>query len=187
MNINYFDALSDPRGGEPIETQAARFLVAQAIMLALIGLPGIYFHSLFGSRGWPEGVAQTGRARTINRQKLDRAVLEAELSDPLSLHARVFEGYTRLLRSRAASAAFDPYGSQEVVDCGEAVFALRRTSPDGADSVLCLHNVTSAPQQVALPALAFSADLLTGDAGCGERNLTLAPYQVAWLRISAGA
>ncbi len=57
LNINYFDALSDPNGSEPIETQIDRFVVAHAIMLALSGMPGIYFHSLFGSRGWPEGVS----------------------------------------------------------------------------------------------------------------------------------
>jgi len=70
MNINYFDALSDPNGKEPLDLQVERFLAAQAIMLSLVGVPGIYFHSLFGSRGWLEGVRQTGHNRTINREKL---------------------------------------------------------------------------------------------------------------------
>jgi len=56
LNINYFDALSDPAGAEPLALQVDRFLAAQAIMLALVGVPGLYFHSLFGSRGWPDGV-----------------------------------------------------------------------------------------------------------------------------------
>ena len=51
-------------------------------MLALAGVPGIYFHSLFGSRGWPEGVAQSGHKRAINRQKIDRAEVERALNDP---------------------------------------------------------------------------------------------------------
>ena len=50
-------------------------MTAQAIMLALVGVPGIYFHSLFGSRGWREGVDLTGRNRTINRQKFDLPAL----------------------------------------------------------------------------------------------------------------
>ncbi len=69
MNINYFDALSNPNENEPLELQIDRFIAAQAIMLSLVGMPGIYFHSLFGSRGWIEGVKQTGHNRTINREK----------------------------------------------------------------------------------------------------------------------
>ena len=45
LNISYFDALSNPLGDESEDTQIARFLAAHSIMLALRGLPGIYFHS----------------------------------------------------------------------------------------------------------------------------------------------
>ena len=77
LNINYLDALGDPAVGEESGARKAeRFLAAQAIMLALRGVPGIYFHSLFGSQSWAEGVRATGRARTINRQKLGEASLE---------------------------------------------------------------------------------------------------------------
>jgi sucrose phosphorylase len=79
MNINYFDALSrlpSPLGGragdegesESLDLQSSRFIASQAIMLSLIGVPGIYFHSLFGSRGWMEGVKISGHNRTINRE-----------------------------------------------------------------------------------------------------------------------
>ena len=81
LNINYFDALSNPRAEEPLSTQVDRFMTAQAIMLALVGVPGIYFHSLFGSRSWRAGVDLTGRNRTINRQKFERAGFESELTD----------------------------------------------------------------------------------------------------------
>jgi sucrose phosphorylase len=73
LNINYFDALSDPNGTEPLDLQVDRFVAAHAILFSLVGVPGIYFHSLFGSRGWPEGFKQTGQNRTINRQKLSRS------------------------------------------------------------------------------------------------------------------
>src|SRR6185295_13363349 len=46
LNINYFDALSNPNDHtEKIETQVDRFMAAQSILLALAGVPGIYFHS----------------------------------------------------------------------------------------------------------------------------------------------
>lgn len=149
MNINYFDALSNPTSAEPLNTQVARFMAAQAIMLSLRGLPGIYFHSLFGSRNWADGVKQTGHNRTINRQKLDSATLEAELATPASLRAQVFDRYSALLRQRAQSAAFDPYGGQEILQMGSGIFAVQRTSPDGSERVLCLQNVTAQAQHAA--------------------------------------
>lgn len=190
LNINYFDALSDPQGNEPLAVQIDRFLCAQAILLALVGVPGIYFHSLFGSRGWPEGVRQTGRNRTINRQKCERVWLERDLADPTSLRHQVFTRYRDLLRVRAASPAFHPHGRQEVLEYGPAVFAVRRTSPDGVHRLLCLHNVSAQPQQVRLPVESAGSpgqlrDLVTGRS-LAPAAVTLAPYQAAWLAAEAG-
>lgn len=147
MNISYFDALSNPIEGATQELQVRRFLCAQALLLSLKGLPGIYFHSLFGSRNWQQGVAQTGMARSINREKLKLDALESELADATSIRAAVFSGYADLLRQRAGSRAFHPQGGQEVLNLGPGIFALRRTSPDGRESVLCLHNVSGETEQ----------------------------------------
>jgi sucrose phosphorylase len=156
LNVNYFDALSDPRGDEPLQTQVDRFMVAQAIMLAVVGVPGIYFHSLFGSRGWPEGVRLTGRNRTINRQKLELATIEAELEDRTSLRWQVFRRYTGLLRARSSSPAFHPHGRQHMVELDdEAILAILRTSADGHEQALCLHNVCAQPRRAAIPASLF--------------------------------
>lgn len=186
LNINYFDALSNPAAAEPLAQQIARFLAAQAILLALVGMPGIYFHSLFGSRSWPEGVKLTGRNRTINRQKHARVELEAELADATSLRAQVFSRYRRLLQARAASPAFHPHGVQAVVAAGAGVFALWRGAV-GAERVLCLHNVTATPQSVAATAVGLQPgvvqDLITQTPSTIEDTLALAPYQVLWLRV----
>jgi sucrose phosphorylase len=193
MNINYFDALSDPHGDEPLELQADRFMAAQAIMLSLVGVPGIYFHSLFGSRSWHEGVNLTGRNRTINRQKFGLARFESELADQSSLHHLVFHRYTQLLRARSASSAFHPHGTQQVLDCGEAIFALLRLSPDGSQHVLCLHNIACQSQTVMINLNAISGlrsdpftDLITGGHISEPLNgkLVLKPYQTLWLRIT---
>ena len=56
LNMNYYDALKDPAKNEELQTCVNRFLTSQAIMLAMRGVPGIYFHSLFGSQSWFEGV-----------------------------------------------------------------------------------------------------------------------------------
>ena len=191
LNISYLDALSDPAADEPLEVQVKRFVVSQAIMLALAGMPGIYVHSLLGSRSWQEGVAQTGRNRTINRYKFARATLERELADPTSLRRQVLDAYSSLLKARAAEPAFHPYGSQQVLSLNDGVFALLRTSPDGKGHALCLHNVSGHAQTADLrPAGLHSpgsiwVDLLTGrevPTGTSELTVRLSPYEVAWLR-----
>src|SRR5690349_16937659 len=192
LNINYFDALSDPQSEEPLSTQVDRFMCAQAIMLALVGVPGIYFHSLFGSRGWREGVNLTGRNRTINRQKFEFPAFEQQLTDESSLRHQVFQRYTQLLRARASSSAFHPHGSQEVLGQGKAVFALLRFSSDGSKRVLCLHNISDQPQRVRIESKEifglFAGGLIDLIAGQRMDDLlndivVLQPYQTLWLRI----
>jgi glycosidase len=197
LNVNYLDALAQGGAEEGIESVVARFVAAQAIMLAFVGVPGIYFHSLFGSRGWPEGVEQTGRQRTINRQKCDLAALEDALADPDSLRSRIFRGYAQLLRARAATPAFHPHGAQRVIRAagGPPVFALLRSAPEGVERVLCLHNVSGQPQSVQFDARTSQlgrvtrlTDLIGGaqlrPVGAAF-EINLGPYQVSWLKVEA--
>ena len=198
LNINYLDALGNPDApDEDPDTVARRFLASQAIMLALRGVPGIYFHSLFGSRGWPAGVAQTGRYRTINREKLQRGRLESELDDPSGLRRKIFHPYLQLLKARSNEEAFHPKSSQRILFWREAVFALLRGSPDGNERVLCLHNVSNQPQQITidpgelpLPPAATLTDLISAHPyrlQDGQLHLSFAPYQVLWLKLHMGA
>jgi sucrose phosphorylase len=191
LNINFFDALSNPNDAEPVETQVDRFLVAHAIMLALAGVPGIYFHSLFGSRNDRAGAEASGIPRRINRQKLTRAGLEHDPADPASLRARVFAGVRQLLQARRGHAAFHPLGRQEVLAVDERVFAIMRVPPDESGRMLCLHNVsnTAVTANVALPPghRANGWRPLWGEDATitqesGALRCRLGPYQAAWLR-----
>jgi len=180
LNINYFDALSDPNSVEPRGLQIDRFIAAHAIMLSLSGVPGIYFHSLFGSRGWPEGVTQTGQHRTINRQKFDQAEVERELLDPQARRHQVFNRLKHLLQIRSVSSAFHPQSAQHVPALSDRVFAVERTS--AAEQVLCLHNVTAQAQAIPIESRWQTAtDSVTARKVKGS-SVTLAPYQVLWLR-----
>ncbi len=195
LNINYLDALDDPEQPEQDTGKIARrFLASQSIMLALRGVPGIYFHSLFGSRNWEEGVEQTGRYRTINREKLRLDVLERELADPTSLRHHVFQGFRRMLKARQADPAFHPMSEQKILELDAAIFAILRSSQDGRRQTLCLHNVTSLPQTIAvelkgLPVATGSrfVDALSGQAYATQGNvlsLEITPYQTLWLQAS---
>ena len=190
LNINYFDALSDPHSKKPTRLAVDRFMAAQAIMLSLRGVPGIYFHSLFGSRGWLEGVRQTGHPRTVNREKLELQALERELQRPESRRAHVFKRFAGLLRARQASPAFHPNASQTVLDLGDPIFGLVRITRETGEPVVCLHNLSD--RRVTCPPVASPGtgsrptrwtDLTSPAAPRSlEHPLELAPYQVAWLR-----
>src|SRR5688572_15656987 len=106
MNINFLDALSSPDSGP--DEKVARTVCAHAIQLALAGVPGIYFHSLFGSRGDRAGAEVSGIPRRINRQKLALDEIERDLATSGSLRARVFAGVRTLLHVRRSHPAFQP-------------------------------------------------------------------------------
>jgi sucrose phosphorylase len=192
LNVNFLDALGDPEARETdLGPTVRRFLTSQAIMLALRGVPGIYFHSLFGSRGWPEGVAETGSARTINRQKLERSALEVELDDPSALRHQVFAGYRELLARRTTHPAFSPDADQHVLTAHPSVFALARVARRTGDVALCFHNVSGQPVTVAadLRVAPFEEPAalrrLVGDAAFRLDGATLTaeipPYDTLWL------
>jgi Glycosidases len=184
LNVNYFDALCFAPADEA--TCIERFLAAHAIMCALVGVPAIYFHSLFGSRSWPEGVRRLGYNRAINREKLSREMLERELADKGTRRARVFSRLAHLLRARATCPALHPFGDQRVLDAGPAIFALLRSAPDDRSRLLCLVNVSAQPQLVHLPWRALLGtnmrDLISGARlSVHGPSLELAPYQARWL------
>jgi sucrose phosphorylase len=161
-------------------------------MLSLKGLPGIYFHSLFGSRGWPDGVKRSGRARTVNREKLLRQDLDRELSVSDSLRARILEGMRRVLEMRRTSTAFAPDAGQVILRPGPGIFACTRSGGANNDEVLCVHNVTPVTQ--AFPCSMWEvggravreAEDLSGREAVEWRALTrlrLGPYESIWLRM----
>jgi sucrose phosphorylase len=154
-------------------------MAAQAIILSLVGMPGIYFHSLFGSRNWREGVKQTKHNRTINRQKLERIELENQLADTSSLRSKVFTRFRELLLARSSTSAFDPYGEQKVLDVGKGIFMVVRTSPNGSKQTVCLVNITAQEQLVNNPVKKTARDLLT-NRWFGSQ-VKMKPYQVLWL------
>lgn len=189
LNITLFDALSDP-AITPETTAIDRFMVAQAIMLALAGLPGIYIHSLVGSSNDQEGLARTGHNRTINRRKWQRAEIDAQLADPQSRAAQVLRRYRELLRQRAASSAFAPTAAQRVLPSDAALFVLLRGTPD-QEQVVCLHNLTATPQRFTLdpgvlgsPPAALD-DLLsaTSFALDASTSIEVMPHSARWLRV----
>ena len=197
LNINYFDALNNPNDGDAdLQIQIDRFCLSQSIALVFQGVPAIYIHSLLGSRNWNAGVEKTGRARTINREKLDLDLLERRLQEAESLPGRVFHRYRHMIIQRRKEKAFDPQAAQRVLDLGDEFFALLRTCPESADKIIALHNVTGESRQVCIESalweneegveLSSATDLLSGQTFArgakGACELCLRPYQFVWLK-----
>lgn len=178
LNVAAYDALTP--ADEPLETSVARFATAHAVMLALAGVPGLYAHSLLGSRGAPHEVARTGRPRSINREKLDDKALRAELAEPAGRRGRVLAELRTLLSARREHPAFEPSAPQEVLAASGGVLAIRRGADDR--SVWCLHNLSGEPAPWRGRAPRRARDLLGAGTFQPAEGLTLRPWQTLWLR-----
>ncbi|MDC7237086.1 MAG: alpha-amylase family glycosyl hydrolase [Sphaerochaetaceae bacterium] len=172
MNINFFDALKIS-GEVNQDLEVKRFLASQSILLSLKGVPGIYIHSLIGSRNWIEGVKLQNSNRAINREKIELNHLEEKINDPTSLRNHILNGYKELLNLRINNKCFSPKANQKIIEnIDKRVFALERYHEN--ESVLCLTNVSCDKVETRFK----DYETLNGT----PFNGTLDPYQVAWLK-----
>jgi len=147
-------------------------------------MPGIYFHSLVGTRNSHKGVQQTGQNRTINRRKFALDELRAILADERSAQRMVFEGYKRLLAVRIAQPAFHPDAEQAVIDTGHlSLISFVRTSPDPLQRIVVLANVGSEPVEVDLAAFGGEPPErnLIDDRTVAGGRYEVEPFGLAWL------
>ena len=181
MNVSYLSALT-PRDGDSA-MHAKRFLTTQAIMLALQGMPAIYFHSLVGTENDLEGMQSSGIPRRINRRKFALEEINARLADEDSLSRKVFDGLQSLLGVRIQQSAFHPDAEQvywETED--DQVLGFTRKNQSTGQSILILANFGEASSVINLPSSHASAnDLLDRATETQDGKLTLEPAQVVWL------
>src|SRR5271157_3643842 len=185
LNTTYFDALRNPADADP-QWHVRRFLASQAIMLALRGIPAVYFHSLIGTANDSGAVTATGRARSINRRKYAADELGRILANPNSVSAQVFNAYRDLLTKRIAQPAFHPDAEQQVRRFDDpALIGFLRTSLDRRHQILVMANVSVVSKTVCLDAgrdLPVLRDLLTGaNMSVADGRIFLEPFQVVWL------
>jgi sucrose phosphorylase len=153
-------------------------------MLALRGLPGIYFHSLVGTPNHTDGVKHTGQNRTINRRRFDLRELRGILSAESSAQRKVFDGYRQMLAVRIAQPAFHPDAAQTVIDTGhKSVIAFERTSQAHEQRIVVLANVAS--EAVRIDSSHFCRPAVTSDLlsrrQISRKHIELEPYGLAWL------
>ena len=180
INITWFDAMKGTRRG-PDPWQVQRFLCGQQLMLGLQGIPALYLHVLTGTLNDLEGVERSGRLRSINRRRWQRDELELLLDSPDTPTRMVFEALTRRLAVRRREPCFHPDAPQRVLETPPELLALERGPLPEGRRLLAIHNVTDAPQPLALPALAVGDwfDLL--EEAPWVPVASLAPYHCLWL------
>jgi len=179
LNITYVDAILADQDSR----RADRFLASQAIQYALPGVPATYIHSLLGSRNWTQGARQTGRARTVNREKLQAADVIRELKDPQSFRSQVFYPYIELIKTRIKQPAFHPNAEFEILDMGPQVFAITRFAKN--QTICALTNISKAAITVSIAHQDTSdsaLDLISGQS-FKPASIELKPYQYVWLQM----
>ena len=188
INSTWWSVLNPPDSGESMELQARRFAASRSLNLMLRGVPGDYMHGGLGTENDWETYERTKHPRDLNRADLDvRALLEEAQVDGSKLN-----WLGNLLQpmnlARVGERAFHPSGGQKVLDLNRRVFGILRTSPDGGERVLALTNVSPETVELSLAATelgepAIWRDLFSDTAASGEElNISLAPYQVMWLK-----
>lgn len=188
LNINFLEAISHPNDEQSLKVK--RFMASQSVLLTLMGMPGIYVHSLFGSMNDHEGVKQTGRYRSINREKLNRQKLEQELNEVGTLRNEVFTAYKKFLKIRRTLKAFHPNADQYVLFLNDHVYSIKRVSLEGEETVVALTNFSNNPQTVKINRNEWSetvtsvVDVITDETVDLDMELfiELNPYEVKWLK-----
>ncbi|NYE05863.1 sucrose phosphorylase [Bacillus niacini] len=176
LNINYLDALTHPDAEQDVRVN--KFLAAHTILLSVIGVPGIYIHSLLGSQNYYQGVEESGINRRINREKLNKEELFAELEAD-TLRSAIFKEFGARIKLRRAQKAFSPNAKQEVLFLDDRVFSIKRTNVETGDEMVVLVNVSN-----------VTVNLETGYSGLDiigseeiVNTVTLQPYQSMWIKI----
>ncbi|MEC8859858.1 MAG: alpha-amylase family glycosyl hydrolase [Pseudomonadota bacterium] len=190
LNISLWDALSFTIANShlgPDQWHLQRFICAHAILLALEGIPALYFHSLVGSGNDLERVARTQHNRHINRRRWPQHALNTALADPDSHHSQVLQQLKHLLQIRQEQPAFHPNATQFTLHLGDAVFAFWRQSLQREQSIFALNNVSDTEQTISLSDINLIdtddwRDLISDTPiTLNQSQLTLAPYQSVWL------
>ncbi|NJB81394.1 sugar phosphorylase [Wenyingzhuangia aestuarii] len=183
LNCSYIDALTHP--DEDDEVRYKRMFLAQATVLAMPGVPGVYFHSLVGSRNYHDGVKHSGVNRTINREKYHIDWLEKELETEGTLAKKMLENYKELIDTRINEPAFNPFGKFEFLDLGTSLFAVDQHCIHQKERIVAVHNFSETAVTCELPGtIAFPlTDILAPNSTeLTNSTITLKPFQMMWLK-----
>ncbi|ELK1965256.1 sugar phosphorylase [Listeria monocytogenes] len=175
LNINYGEALQNLGEDTTEELVTKKIIAAHSILLTLQGIPAIYYHSLLGSKNDLVGYEESGINRRINREKLEKNQLVHELETD-TYRQTIFTSLKKLVPIRRNHTAFSPFATQEILDLGPDVFAIKRESEEE-----CIYGIINVTSHNIRKTFAFSGtNLLTNQPVTSELELTA--YEVVWIK-----
>ncbi len=190
LNITWFSALN--RSGndeEDLAFHVKRFVASRSIALVMQGVPGIYLHSLIGTRNDIAAVLSHHSKRDINRTVLDAEAIIKELGNPLSKISMISRELGRLIIIRTRKMAFHPNSDQKVLMLSTDVFSVLRKSTEG-DILLAITNITDKVCHLEIPVSVTETqnptwfDIVSDTEFRAENGMlfiTMQPYDVIWL------
>ncbi|MBN2038889.1 MAG: sugar phosphorylase [Spirochaetes bacterium] len=143
INITWFSALNSDEDREDVAFQVKRFAASRMIAMIIQGVPGIYLHSLIGTKNDIDAVISTKSKRDINRTVIDKKAVDEALSDPFSKFSRINRELGRLIKMRTRLRAFHPNGDQKVLYIASEIFSVLRISPEKDQHIIAMINVTA--------------------------------------------
>jgi glycosidase len=191
LNITWYSALNRITRDESDELQIRRFIASRAIAAVIMGVPGIYLHSYFGSQNDADAVLIDGQTRSINRRNFSKEELFKALEDTGSRTARVASELSKLIQKRKMEKSFHPNAEQVVLNISESLFALMRIAVDRSEGICAVINIISSPQNFEYNLSEFFGkentitdvlSLKSYNTGNGPVTIALEPYEVIWLK-----
>ncbi|KHE72635.1 alpha-amylase family glycosyl hydrolase [Halobacillus sp. BBL2006] len=177
LNINYSEALKNKDEDVSEQDEVDKMLAAHSVLLSVIGVPAIYYHSLLGSKNDLEGLRTSGIPRRINREKLELGTIRQELKND-DRRASIFNGLKEMIAIRQEEKAFSPYAEQEVLDMDSRVFALKRIHEETGEEVFFAVNTSREEVTVTVP---FQGHSLMDNTPV-EETVTLPSYGFTWVK-----
>ncbi len=191
LNITWYSALNHEESNEPTELQIKRFIASRSIALVLMGVPGIYILSLFGSRNDVKAVMEGQNPRIINRKTICKETCNKALYDEKSTTYLINKHLGPIIKKRTQEKAFHPNAIQKVIDISSSLFAVIRTSTDGTDKIFAITNITDTKQSCEINMIDLNIhenswkDILSEKSfqtRDGRIAFDMEPYDIIWLK-----
>ena len=194
LNITWYSAINNEDAEEPQELQITRYIASRSIALSLMGVPGIYFHGLLGSKNDAELVIEEKETRSINRKNINKDELIKSLETLDTTTSMVTKMMLELIKIRIHESAFHPNAPQQVLNISDNVFSLMRIAVDQKSAVLAVVNIVNETIEIAIKKEMLTCkcvetfDLIAGKSYKFEQDkivLNLNPYQIIWLKFTS--
>lgn len=172
------DLLSDSIDSD--EVRIRKMMLTQSIMLAMPGVPGIYFHSLVGSRNYYKGAEESGIKRRINREKLNFNDFAREVSDKESLRHKIFSSYKKIVKIRTNQIAFNPLGKAKYPKTdNNKIFVIQREHQ--GETIYAVYNFSC--EEIQIKALAPIVYDLLNETQLVNAFWAIEPFNFHWFKI----